>query len=227
MRIVAVALTAMVALTACGDSFRDASAPRDAPRALALAAPALAAPALAVRSIDAPAHASPVRAPRLVRCRNAAADVDHLIRLAAARADYWGDREGMARWLAAIACVESRYDNAARSTAGARCEFQFMPPTAQDYRVNLGDSRSCILAGGRYYAWHFRQWCPDRGESALRSPDECRENAAAAGNWGLGNLLDLQPVHGCLTWDCFREHAPRETRRHVHRIGILLDGGTW
>ena len=177
-----------------------------------------------VEAHPAPKITSPVKAHPLVDCVNPREDYDALFHLAATRSAFWGDREAVAKRLAAVGCVESRYDNEAVSSVGAKCVMQFMPGTAKDYRVDVNDPKSCILGGGRLYAFQYKIWCPRHG----RTEDQCWDLATAGGNWGQGNLLDLQKKHGCLNWqDCFREYSPEETVKHVDRINDLVSGDKW
>jgi len=52
--------------------------------------------------------------------------------------------------LVAVAQVESRFDQSARSPAGARGLLQVLPSTASSLRLNPNRAASNVLAGARY-----------------------------------------------------------------------------
>jgi methyl-accepting chemotaxis protein len=99
--------------------------------------------------------------------------------------------------------------NVGKSSAGALGPFQFMPATASAYGVNnpmdLGQS--------------------SRGAAAMLS-DLMRQfggdplKAAAAYNWGSGNLSKAIAQHGS-DW---LSHAPKETQAYVNRLGGMIGG---
>lgn len=99
--------------------------------------------------------------------------------------------------------------NVGKSSAGALGPFQFMPATASAYGVNnpmdLGQS--------------------SRGAAAMLS-DLMRQfggdplKAAAAYNWGSGNLSKAIAQHG----GDWLSHAPKETQAYVNRISGMIGG---
>lgn len=78
-------------------------------------------------------------------------------------------------WLRRQAWQESRFNPNARSKAGALGLMQFMPATAKEYGIDPLNPLQSIDAAGKYMAKLYRQ----TGSWA---------KAAAAYNWGIGNL---------------------------------------
>lgn len=103
-------------------------------------------------------------------------------------------------FIAAVAYRESRFNTTVCSKAGACGLMQFMPGTAQEYRVTVTDPKSSIEGGDRYLADLRRQF----GNHGL---------ALAAYNWGPGALSRWLKTPGAKV-----SAVPAETRAYVLAI---------
>jgi len=97
--------------------------------------------------------------------------------------------------LDAIAWVESRYDPLARSPAGARGAFQFMPATARHYHVDPLDPIASAKAAGFYL-----------GE-LLKKYNGNVDKAIAAYNCGPGRINKDFP-----------DSLPRQTKAYLAQV---------
>jgi len=71
-----------------------------------------------------------------------------------------GEREGIdPRFIHAVIWQESKYDQNARSHAGAQGLMQLMPATARRFGCrNLGDAASNVQAGTKYLSWLLKRF---------------------------------------------------------------------
>lgn len=114
------------------------------------------------------------------------------------------DREGLdARLLVAVIAVESRWNPAARSRAGAVGLAQLMPGTAAGLGINPADPLENLAASAR----HLRALIDRFGE---RDPAACCVLALAAYNAGAGAVERYGGVPPFA-----------ETRRYVRRVTAL------
>lgn len=123
--------------------------------------------------------------------------------------------EGLPPQLAWIAEVESSFDPEARSSAGARGLFQFMPGTAEQFGLDVtaSDERTvpekCARAAARYLAQLHRRF----GNWTL---------ALAAYNAGEGRVGRLLRKHRALTFDEIAVYLPAETQVYVPKVMATL-----
>lgn len=123
--------------------------------------------------------------------------------------------EGIPPELAWVAEVESRFDPAAESSAGARGLFQFMPETARRFGIfTEGEDRraepeSCARAAARYLGILYGKF----GSWAL---------ALAAYNSGEGRVQRLLNKHKANTFDEIAEFLPNETQLYVPKVMATL-----
>lgn len=119
-----------------------------------------------------------------------------------------GDSEGTAEnttgvkgMLARSIMQESHGNPNAQSSAGAQGYLQWMPGTAKQYGVMVGDLESEKAGWLKYY-------------SHLMTRFHDARKAAAAYNWGEGNVSKAQSEYGS-DW---LSHAPAETQKYVNVV---------
>ena len=107
---------------------------------------------------------------------------------------------------------ESLFDPDAQSPAGAAGIAQFEPETAAEFGIDPLDPVASIHAQAAYM---------DRLMHVWRRHEERSERVALAlgsYNWGIGNMLKSQLLHGWNTWESAFGFLPRETQNYVTRI---------
>lgn len=110
------------------------------------------------------------------------------------------DREALPRGLlTAVLTRESNGYPTARSKAGAQGLFQFMPATAQSYRIDPNNPEQAADAAAKELGQHYKRYQGDLSQTL------------AAWNWGSGNL-QKQGL----------SNAPQETRNFISWVSDLL-----
>ena len=123
--------------------------------------------------------------------------------------------EGIPPELVWLAEVESSFNPAARSPAGATGLYQFMPATAQRFGLALTpqddrlDPRKSARAAAQYLKILYRRF--DNWPLAL-----------AAYNAGEGRIGRLLREHDGLNFEDIVEHLPVETQMYVPKIDAVL-----
>lgn len=134
---------------------------------------------------------------------NAAANGKDPIGITAFTADRITGVQGM---LARTLRIESHGDPSAVSPKGARGFLQWMPDTAKQYGVTIGDMESEKAGWVKYYAYLMNKFHDAR-------------KAAAAYNWGEGNVQKDINRHGA-DW---YSYLPAETKNYVN---VVVDNRT-
>lgn len=94
------------------------------------------------------------------------------------------------RILASLIYQESRFDNQARSWAGAVGLMQLLPSTAEQYGVtDLTDPYQNLEAGIKYLVWLDNFW-----EREIADKDERIKFVLASYNIGLGHIMDARAL---------------------------------
>ena len=105
--------------------------------------------------------------------------------------------------LAAVAQVESRFDAAATSAAGARGLLQVMPTTAAELELDAGKPSSNVLAGARYLSGLLERFSSsDLALAAYNAGPTAVARAGGAPNGAtlryVANVTVLwRRLHGC------------------------------
>jgi membrane-bound lytic murein transglycosylase D len=114
-----------------------------------------------------------------------------------------------------VAEVESSFDPAARSPAGAAGMFQLMPQTAKGLDLSLWprDERLQPEKNARAAAKYLRQLRGQFGDWRL---------AIAAYNAGPGRIGELLKKHGADSFDGISSRLPSETQMYVPKVEAVL-----
>jgi membrane-bound lytic murein transglycosylase F len=127
--------------------------------------------------------------------------------------------------LASQAYQESRFQNRARSWAGAAGLLQLMPPTAREFGVtDVYDPEDNV--GG---AVRFLQWLTNYWEDKIPDPDERRKFILASYNTGHGHVEDarrLTEKHGGDTtvWDEVAYWLLQKSKKSVYNDPVVKYG---
>ncbi len=123
--------------------------------------------------------------------------------------------QGVPSQLVWVAEVESSFNVAARSPAGAVGLYQLMPQTAQGLGLKLSprDERLDPDKNGNAAARYLRALYPRFKDWRL---------TLAAYNWGQGNVRKLLERRRATTFDAIAVHLPAETQMYVPKIDAVL-----
>ncbi|MBW2649003.1 MAG: transglycosylase SLT domain-containing protein [Deltaproteobacteria bacterium] len=108
--------------------------------------------------------------------------------------------------LKAVAKVESSFNQAARSPAGAIGTMQLMPSTARGLGVDPYDLGQNVLGGAKYL------------QQALNAFSGNIQLALAAYNAGIGAVQRAIQKAGSETWKNVEKYLPKETQAYVPRV---------
>jgi soluble lytic murein transglycosylase-like protein len=108
--------------------------------------------------------------------------------------------------LKAVAKVESGFNQAARSSAGAIGIMQLMPGTARGLGVDPYDLGQNILGGAKYL------------QQALNAFNGNLQLALAAYNAGIGAVQRAIQKAGSETWENVKKYLPKETQAYVPKV---------
>ena len=124
--------------------------------------------------------------------------------------------------LSAVNMVESPHSNSAKSDAGAGGPMQFMPPTADRYKVDINSVESSYRGASNYL------------KDLLKMFDGDMENALRAYNWGEGNMQNylkygsgMKKENGKWQKGYFADKPmPKETREYSGKVMGYLGGSS-
>ena len=124
--------------------------------------------------------------------------------------------------LSAVNMVESPHSNSAKSGAGAGGPMQFMPPTADRYKVDINSVESSYRGASNYL------------KDLLKMFDGDMENALRAYNWGEGNMQNylkygsgMKKENGKWQKGYFADKPmPKETREYSGKVMGYLGGSS-
>jgi len=124
-------------------------------------------------------------------------------------------KQGVPPELVWVAEVESAFDPAARSPAGAVGLYQLMPATAKSLGLALTpkDQRLEPTRNATAAAAYLRQLYPKFKDWRL---------VLAAYNWGEGNVRRLLEKRRARTFDAIATHLPAETQMYVPKLEATL-----
>lgn len=122
--------------------------------------------------------------------------------------------------LSAVNMVESPHSNSAKSGAGAGGPMQFMPPTADRYKVDINSVESSYRGASNYL------------KDLLKMFDGDMENALRAYNWGEGNMQNylkygsgMKKENGKWQKGYFADKPmPKETREYSGKVMGYMGG---
>ena len=124
--------------------------------------------------------------------------------------------------LSAVNMVESPHSNSAKSGAGAGGPMQFMPPTADRYKVDINSVESSYRGASNYL------------KDLLKMFDGDMENALRAYNWGEGNMQNylkygsgMKKENGKWQKGYFADKPmPKETREYSGKVMGYMGGSS-
>lgn len=158
---------------------------------------------------------------KLVEAQGEAMKVNALVASNAAKANYAAleSAKGLPKGLlSAVNMTESPNSNTARSSAGARGAFQFMPKTAERFNVDVNSVNSSAKGAAEYL------------DKLLKMFEGNLENALRAYNWGEGNMQNyLKYGSGMKNGQkgYFADRPmPRETREYSGKVMGYMGGSS-
>lgn len=158
---------------------------------------------------------------KLVEAQGNAMKVNALVAANAAKANYAAleSAKGLPKGLlSAVNMTESPNNNTARSSAGARGAFQFMPKTAERFNVDVNSVNSSAKGAAEYL------------DKLLKMFEGNLENALRAYNWGEGNMQNyLKYGSGMKNGQkgYFSDRPlPKETREYSGKIMGYMGGSS-
>lgn len=158
---------------------------------------------------------------KLVEAQGNAMKVNALVASNAAKANYAAleSAKGLPKGLlSAVNMTESPNSNTARSSAGARGAFQFMPKTAERFNVDVNSVNSSAKGAAEYL------------DKLLKMFEGNLENALRAYNWGEGNMQNyLKYGSGMKNGQkgYFADRPmPRETREYSGKVMGYMGGSS-
>ncbi|MEQ0924043.1 tape measure protein [Acinetobacter schindleri] len=158
---------------------------------------------------------------KLVEAQGNAMKVNALVASNAAKANYAAleSAKGLPKGLlSAVNMTESPNSNTARSGAGARGAFQFMPRTAERFDVDVNSVNSSAKGAAEYL------------DKLLKMFEGNLENALRAYNWGEGNMQNYLK-YGSGMKDGQKGYfadrpMPRETREYSGKVMSYMGGAS-
>lgn len=158
---------------------------------------------------------------KLIESQGNAMKVNALVASNAAKANYAAleSAKGLPKGLlSAVNMTESPNSNTARSGAGARGAFQFMPKTAERFNVDVNSVNSSAKGAAEYL------------DKLLKMFEGNLENALRAYNWGEGNMQNyLKYGSGMKNGQkgYFADRPmPRETREYSGKVMGYMGGSS-
>ncbi|ENX29122.1 MULTISPECIES: tape measure protein [Acinetobacter] len=158
---------------------------------------------------------------KLVEAQGNAMKVNALVASNAAKANYAAleSAKGLPKGLlSAVNMTESPNSNTARSSAGARGAFQFMPKTAERFNVDVNSVNSSAKGAAEYL------------DKLLKMFEGNLENALRAYNWGEGNMQNyLKYGSGMKNGQkgYFADRPlPKETREYSGKVMSYMGGSS-
>ena len=158
---------------------------------------------------------------KLVEAQGNAMKVNALVASNAAKANYAAleSAKGLPKGLlSAVNMIESPNSNTARSSAGARGAFQFMPKTAERFNVDVNSVNSSVKGAAEYL------------DKLLKMFEGNLENALRAYNWGEGNMQNyLKYGSGMKNGQkgYFADRPmPKETREYSGKVMGYMGGSS-
>lgn len=158
---------------------------------------------------------------KLVEAQGNAMKVNALVASNAAKANYAAleSAKGLPKGLlSAVNMTESPNSNTARSSAGARGAFQFMPKTAERFNVDVNSVNSSAKGAAEYL------------DKLLKMFEGNLENALRAYNWGEGNMQNyLKYGSGMKNGQkgYFADRPlPKETREYSGKVMGYMGGAS-
>lgn len=158
---------------------------------------------------------------KLVEAQGNAMKVNALVAANAAKANYAAleSAKGLPKGLlSAVNMTESPNSNTARSSAGARGAFQFMPKTAERFNVDVNSVNSSAKGAAEYL------------DKLLKMFEGNLENALRAYNWGEGNMQNyLKYGSGMKNGQkgYFADRPlPKETREYSGKVMGYMGGSS-
>lgn len=158
---------------------------------------------------------------KLVEAQGNAMKVNALVASNAAKANYAAleSAKGLPKGLlSAVNMIESPNSNTARSSAGARGAFQFMPKTAERFNVDVNSVNSSAKGAAEYL------------DKLLKMFEGNLENALRAYNWGEGNMQNyLKYGSGMKNGQkgYFADRPmPKETREYSGKVMGYMGGSS-
>lgn len=158
---------------------------------------------------------------KLLEATGNAMKVNALVASNAAKANYAAleSAKGLPKGLlSAVNMIESPNSNTARSSAGARGAFQFMPKTAERFNVDVNSVNSSAKGAAEYL------------DKLLKMFEGNLENALRAYNWGEGNMQNyLKYGSGMKNGQkgYFADRPmPRETREYSGKVMGYMGGSS-
>lgn len=158
---------------------------------------------------------------KLVEAQGNAMKVNALVASNAAKANYAAleSAKGLPKGLlSAVNMTESPNSNTARSSAGARGAFQFMPKTAERFNVDVNSINSSAKGAAEYL------------DKLLKMFEGNLENALRAYNWGEGNMQNyLKYGSGMKNGQkgYFADKPlPKETREYSGKVMSYMGGAS-
>ncbi|WP_336754700.1 transglycosylase SLT domain-containing protein [Acinetobacter sp. USHLN143] len=158
---------------------------------------------------------------KLVEAQGNAMKVNALVASNAAKANYAAleSAKGLPKGLlSAVNMTESPNSNTARSSAGARGAFQFMPKTAERFNVDVNSVNSSAKGAAEYL------------DKLLKMFEGNLENALRAYNWGEGNMQNyLKYGSGMKNGQkgYFADRPlPKETREYSGKVMGYMGGSS-
>ena len=104
------------------------------------------------------------------------------------------------RLLAAQMYQESKFQEDARSWAGAFGLMQFMPATAEQYGIDASSSPEAHIRAAILYL----RWLDDYWQKRIFDPEERIRFVLASYNAGLGHVIDASSIAAALGYDPFQ-----------------------
>ncbi|MEG1090318.1 MAG: tape measure protein, partial [Acinetobacter sp.] len=158
---------------------------------------------------------------KLIEAQGNAMKVNALVAYNAAKANYAAleSAKGLPKGLlSAVNMTESPNSNTARSSAGARGAFQFMPKTAERFNVDVNSVNSSAKGAAEYL------------DKLLKMFEGNLENALRAYNWGEGNMQNyLKYGSGMKNGQkgYFADRPlPKETREYSGKVMGYMGGSS-
>lgn len=158
---------------------------------------------------------------KLIEAQGNAMKVNALVASNAAKANYAAleSAKGLPKGLlSAVNMTESPNSNTARSSAGARGAFQFMPKTAERFNVDVNSVNSSAKGAAEYL------------DKLLKMFEGNLENALRAYNWGEGNMQNyLKYGSGMKNGQkgYFADRPlPKETREYSGKVMSYMGGSS-